>query len=142
MLEQLESLHLEQLGSYVDALNRGGCGWLALIISDELTERNIEHELILLTDAPEGTELIEDLEQFRWDYQLVHVMCKIDGYVLDCDGVDHNDNFKTNNSWGRLYNQIPMTREIISSWVEQTDNWNYAFDQSSVPCLREPPLCC
>lgn len=125
-------------------VNCGGCGAVALYISQELNKREIKHDIVWIGNSYTNKKQIKDiftnnsnpsLSEFSENgIFLSHVMIKVKKYFIDGSGV-----FKgyDNTEWTHRSVVTKLKIEQLNALVSSPDGWNDRFDRSDMPKIKK-----
>lgn len=147
-LEKL-SIGLRTVKDEYPNINRGGCGFSALLIGNELQKRGFKIKYILISDTieiettKEGFKLYNSLKESQLNtpmkandlgFNIVHIMVYYKGLVIDVDGICSWSNSIWNSPY-RIISCVPSER-IVKKWVTHVVGWNTTFDRRHLPDIK------
>ncbi len=143
--------HLPSIKKEFPNINRGGCGFAALIIGSELEKRGIKVKYVLISnkrvDMETTREAIRKFNEMEYKdkntafrvynngFAICHIMVYYKGLLIDADGVCTWENSK----WNDRYNLISAILDptMIRKWVSVSKGWNTQFDRGDLPDIRK-----
>lgn len=127
-------------------VNCGGCGAVALYISEELNKREIKHEIVwignverrayksvikeIITECDEPT-LVEFNDNGIY---LSHIMIKVGNYFVD--GTGAYKGFQ-NTTWSHRQIITKLKTKTLRCLVESEEGWNDAFNRNNMPKIKK-----
>jgi hypothetical protein len=128
------------------AVNAGGCGVVALLISNELTKRNIKHDIVWIGYNSQNVKSVikktlketnnPSLHQISNNgASLVHAMVKIgkDNFI-DSTGVTKGF---INTQWWAYSVHTKINIELLKSMALNPSGWNTTFNRIQIPKIEK-----
>ena len=142
IIEVLDGLKV--IDKKFDYVNCGGCGVVALFISEELTKYNIKHDIIWIAYPNQKVKSVlkktlkTNSNPSLYDINgatLVHAMIRIgrDKFV-DSTGVTKGFN---NTEWWRYNNLTKVDIEILRTLALNPNGWNSSFNRSQIKPIKK-----
>ena len=150
-MNKLEKLNigLKTVKNEYPNINRGGCGFSALLIGHELRKRGFKIKYVLISDTLEFETTKEALKVYNslkesqintpmkadsLGFNIAHIMVYYKGLVIDVDGICSWENSK----WCTPYTIISCipSERIVRKWVSHVVGWNTTFDRRHLPKIK------
>ena len=131
------------------SVNCGGCGAVALYVSNELNKRDIKHDIVWIGDSyNKHKKMVKSilksntnvtLSEFNNNgIYLSHVMIRIkrgsNYYFVDGTGVYNGFD---NTEWAYREVITTLKPKELKSLVDSEDGWNDAFNRNNMPKIKK-----
>jgi len=129
---------LKMINDKYENINRGGCCYFAKFLRDKLEQQpdlKVSYCVIFtgnfLDILTNTNKSLFELNTY-YDAHLTHVMCNINGYLIDSNGVFTS--IRKTPYKGYTYGFVSESK--IKEWLEETDVWNTTFDTKYLPLIE------
>lgn len=130
---------LPQINEKVSFISKGGCGYFALYLYEELKAKGFNPEIRMLVyeyeDMNHANRIIkkcnEGDHEYFWDVTSLnwtHFMVKLNGYFIDNSGVFYGVSRHTNWSFSSCRATKEFSVEVLKDMLKECD-WNSAYDR-------------
>lgn len=122
-------------------INKGGCGYFAKLLSEQLTQHGIEHQILAIfptLDNDQEKEWFSNFKKFLAGNASnlrkalpEHIVVQIGELCFDATGTTEASVLAAGD---RVY---PITMEQLNAMLAKGDDWNPIFDKDLLPDIKE-----